>query len=59
MTAPHFHQTSEAREAIRKIEHNANEGAPTGISGGSAGNLTTQTPGVTGGNDNVGEGRKD
>lgn len=46
MTAPHFHTTSEAKAAIKRIEHNAGEGtsgAPTGINDGSAGNMTTHT----------------
>ena len=50
MTAPHFHTTAEAKAAIKKIEHNsgeAAEGAPIGIMGGSAGNLTTSTKGVS------------
>ena len=40
MTAPHFHTVSEAKAAIKKIEHNSNgtTGAPTGIAGGSGGN---------------------
>jgi len=49
MTAPHFHTTSEAKAAIKKIEHNAGEGTsgpPTGIMGGSGMNNTTTTPGV-------------
>lgn len=51
MTAPHFHTTAEAKTAIKKIEHNAGEGTsgpPSGIMGGSGGNQTTMTPGVTG-----------
>lgn len=50
MTAPHFHTSSEAKAAIKKIEHNsgqAAEGAPTGIAGGSARNQTTTEKGVT------------
>lgn len=50
MTAPHFHTTSEAKAAIKKIEHNSGEGTsgpPTGIEGGSAAVETTHTPGVT------------
>jgi hypothetical protein len=50
MTAPHFHTTKEAKAAIKKIEHNhgqAAEGHPLGIMGGSAGNQTTITEGVT------------
>lgn len=46
--APHFHNTAEAKAAIKKIEHNTQgtTGAPTGINGGSAGNQTTKTEGV-------------
>lgn len=46
MTAPHFHTASEAKKAIDKIQHNADggKGSPTGIAGGSAGNMTTKTP---------------
>lgn len=49
MTAPHFHTTSEAKAAIKKIEHNSQDGngAPTGIAGGSSGNDTTPTPDVS------------
>lgn len=48
MTAPHFHNTAEARAAIKKIEHNAQQGngAPSGIAGGSAGVDPHITPGV-------------
>lgn len=46
MTAPHFHTAAEAKKAIDRISHNADggKGAPTGISGGSSGNMTTKTP---------------
>lgn len=48
MVAPHFHTTSEAKAAIKKIENNSGDGrTPTGIKGGSAGNATTKTEGVT------------
>ena len=45
MTAPHFHTVDEAKAAIRKIGHDAehDSGPPTGISGGSSGNLTSST----------------
>lgn len=64
MTAPHFHDTAQAKAAIKKIEHNTEgtTGPPTGISGGSASNRTTTTPGVNVGNekgsDYVGKGKK-
>lgn len=64
MTAPHFHNTAEAKSAIKKIEHNTDggNGAPTSISGGSAGNRLTSTPGVNTGNekgsDYVNKGKK-
>jgi len=46
--SPHFHTTSEARQAIAKIQKNNPEtGRPTDISGGSAGNNVTKTPDVT------------
>jgi len=51
MVAPHFHTTAEAKEAIKKIQHNSmegGEGAPVGIlDGGSGQNQTTLTPAVT------------
>ena len=50
MVAPHFHTTQEAKDAIRKIEHNSGEGvsnAPTEIGGGSGGVHTTLTEKVT------------
>lgn len=55
MTAPHFHTTEEAKAAIKKIGHNSDMGTPTGISGGSEGNMTTKTPKVTVGDDTVGK----
>lgn len=53
MTAPHFHTASEAKNAIRKVEHNRDNtggsgmGAPTGIAGGSVKNRTTETSGIS------------
>jgi len=54
MTAPHFHTAVEAKRAIEKISNNqrvttdgATEGAPTGISGGSASNQTSTMKKVT------------
>lgn len=49
MVAPHFHDTAEARNAIKKIEHNSGEGTsgpPTGINTGSASVDPHITPGV-------------
>lgn len=57
MTAPHCHTTEEAKANINSIEHNSSgagpgpagkhAGPPQEISGGSASNNFTSTPGVT------------